>query len=349
MKILRSLLTLFLIFSLLLAAVGCGYSPVKSSKEELRAVLTLDGSFDVPYELYRFYFLSELALSEKDPATLDREEKAALFAELQDKTLEEIANVYAVLKLCAQYGIDVESKEFDRYVKENVIFAVEGNEDYLGYGDHETYLAEIKAAYMNDSVFRFLLRYSRAEEVLGAHLRDTGVLESGKENVLSYMNSDACVRVSWIYIPYTVLPGYTSEMLSQMESEAKAATDDGFLAMTHKVIPDSYTDEELDIGFYIGRYQLDPYYSALTETAFSLDIGETSSFIDAGDGKYIVRRLPKDESYLSNEKNLADFTEYYLLNSFYRLLSEEAARLVSTVTYTDAHRALSFDQIKMPE
>lgn len=349
MKILRSLLTLFLILSLLLTAVGCGYAPVKSSKEELRTVLTLDGSFDVPYELYRFYFLSELALTEIDPATLNDGEKASLFAELHQKTVEEISAVYAVLKLCDIYGIDVESREFDDYVKENVILAVEGNEDYLGYGDHETYLAEIKAAYMNDSVFRFLLRYSHAEQTLGAYLRDTGVLASGKENVLSYMNSDDCVRVSWIYIPYTVLPGYTADMLSQMEAEAKAATDDGFLAMTHEVIPDSYTDEELDVGFYIGEYQLDPYYAALTETAFALALGETSSWIDAGDGKYLVRRLPKDESYLSDEKNLPDFTEYYLLNSFYRLLSQEAGRLAQTAVYTEVYETLSLDTVRMPE
>ena len=349
MKALRSFFALLLTLSLLLTVASCGYAPVKSSEEELATVLTLDGDLDVALELYRFYFLSELALTETDPATLNTEQKESLFAELHQKTLHELAAVYAVLKLCNTYGIDVESGDFDDYVDENVIFAVEGNEDYLGYGDHATYLAEIKKQYMNDSVFRFLLRYQYAEQTLGRYMRDTGVLKSDRESVLSYMRGDGCVRVSWIYIPYTVLPGYTEAMLSQMESEAKSASNNEFLAMTHRVVPDAYTDAELDRGFYIGEYQLDPYYAALTETAFSLEEGETSSWIDSGDGRYLVRRLPKDEAYLSDEKNLADFTEYYLLNSFYRILTEEADRLASSVTYADAYSTLSFDTLKMPE
>jgi len=346
---LRTALALFLTLALLLSAVGCGYSPIKSSDEELATVLTLDGSFDVPYELYRFYFLSELALAEKDPATLNEQEKTAFFAEIQKKTLEEISGVYAVFKLAKEYDIDVESREFDKYVKEGVISAVEGDESYLGYGDYDTYLSEIGKAYMNDSVFRFLLRYRYAEQKLAALLRDTDVLKSDAESVLSYMNSDECVRVSWVYIPYAVLPGYTERRLTEMADEAKSATDAAFLAMTHSVVPDAYTDAELDTGFYIGKYQLDPYFEALTETAFSLELGETSSWIDSGDGKYLVRRLPKDESYLSDDKNLPDFTEYYLLNSFYRCLSEEAARLSSTVAYASAYETLSFDTVKMPE
>lgn len=349
MKIFRYTLAFLLALALLVSSFGCGYAPVKSSEEELATVLRLDGTYDVPYELYRFYFLSELALSEQDPSKLSGEEKEALFAELHQKTLEEIADVYAVLKLCEAHGIDVESKEFDEYVEDNITYAVEGSGEYVGYGDHETYLAEIKKAYMNDSVFRFLLRYRRAEEKLGALLRDTGVLKSDRETVLSYMNSDDCVRVSWIYIPYTVLPGYTSNVLELMEAEAKAATDEEFLAMTHRVIPDAYTDDELDIGFYIGKHQLDPYYDALTETAFSLAPGETSGWIDSGDGRYLVRRLPKDARYLAEESNLADFTEYYLLESFYGMLAEEAERLASTVSLTDAFGGLTFDTVKMPE
>lgn len=349
MKIFRSVTAFLLAAALLLLAVGCGYSPVKSTEEERECVLVLDGKHEVPYELYRFYFLSELSLSEVDPATLDGAAREVLFADLNTKTLEEIAAVYAVLSLCERYGIDYESGEFDGYVKDGVISAVEGDDTYLGYGDHETYLAEIKKAYMNDSVFRFLLRYRHAEAALAAHMRDASVLPSDEASVLAYMRGDECVRASWIYIPYTMLPNYTDAQLAEKEAAAKAASDEEFLALTHTVAPDTYTDEQLDTGFYIGRYQLDPYYAALTETVFSLQMGETSGWIDSGDGVYLVRRLPKEESYLSDTKNLADFTEYFLLNSFYGMLAAEGARLASTVSYTAAHGALSLDAIKMPE
>ena len=76
MKALRSFFALLLTLSLLLTVASCGYAPVKSSEEELATVLTLDGDLDVALELYRFYFLSELALTETDPATLNTEQKS---------------------------------------------------------------------------------------------------------------------------------------------------------------------------------------------------------------------------------------------------------------------------------
>ena len=349
MKIFRSVLALALSAALLLLAVGCGYSPVKSTEEEREPVLVLDGAYEVPYELYRFYFLSELSLSGEDPAALDGAAREALFADLNAKAVEELAAVYAVFSFCKKYGIDYESREFDGYVKDGVISAVEGDDTYLGYGDHETYLAEIKKAYMNDSVFRFLLRYRYAESALAAQMRDGGHLSAEEATVLEYMRGEECRRASWIYIPYTMLPNYTDASLAEKEAAAKAASDEEFLALTHTVVPDTYTDEQLDTGFYIGRYQLDPYYAALTETVFSLEVGETSGWIDSGDGVYLVRRLPKEEGYLSDAKNLADFTEYYLLNTFYGLLAAESARIALTVSYTEAHAALSFDRIRMPE
>ena len=102
-------------------------------------------------------------------------------------------------------------------------------------------------------------------------------------------------------------------------------------------------------GFYIGRYQLDPYYQALTDTVFSLEMNETSGWIDAGDGRYLVRRLPKEEEYLSEQKNLADFTEYYLLNAFHGMLAETGDTLIEGAHYTDVYGTLSFETVKMPD
>ena len=258
MKTLRSLFALLVTAALLLSFVGCGYSPVRSSKEEKATVITLDGGLEVPYEIYRFYFLSELSLAEIDPSMLGDAEKTALFAEIHGKALEEIAGVYAVLKLCNTYGIDIESREFDKYVKENVVAAITGDEKYVGYGDRKTYLAEIEKSYMNDSVFRFLLRYRYAEQKLGAYLRDNGILKSDEATVLAYMNSDDCVRVSWIYVPYTVSTSYSEERFATMEAEAKKANNVEFLAMTHKGLPDLYSDEELERGFVEFLSELKP-------------------------------------------------------------------------------------------
>ena len=78
MKAFRSLTALALALVLLLALVGCGYPAIKSSKEEKATVLTFDEKYDVAYELYRFCFLSELSLSEKDPSKMTEEERKRL-------------------------------------------------------------------------------------------------------------------------------------------------------------------------------------------------------------------------------------------------------------------------------
>ncbi len=349
MKTFRCIFALCLALALLLSAVGCGYAPVRSTEEERATVLTLDGStYSVPYELYRFYFLSELSLTGKKPAELSETERAELLATLRARVLEELAAVYAVFSLSAKHDLDPEDGEMDDAVDEGIIAAVEGNDQYLGYGDFDTYLAEIKKLYMNDSVFRFLLRYQAVEARLGAALRDRGVIASDRETVTAYMQSDACVRASWIYIPYTQLAAYSEAQLNAMAERAQAADDAEFLKMTHQVLPDTYSDAELDRGFYLGKYQLDPYYQNLTDTVFSLSMGETSGWVDAADGRYLVRRLPKDEAYLGDEKNLADFTEYYLLNTFYGMLHEESLRLSTTVAYLPLFEELTLDTVIMP-
>lgn len=354
MKIFRSVTAMLLLLSLLLSAVGCGkgYKPVKSTEEELATTLSFGKELDVPYELYRFYFLSELALSGKDPAKMGAEEKAALFAELQEKTLEELSYLYAIKSLCVKYGVDFYSKELDEKVQK----VIDGLVDGTYGGDHEKYLADLAKSGLNDSAFRTIYRFELAERALGEHVRDKSIIKSDAHTVKKYIESDECIRVSWIFISDLMLANYNQMQLDTIEMEAQAVDNEAFLKMTHKVIPDAYTDEELERGFYIGRYHLDPQnFSALTEAAFALTEGETSDWVHSGEGldhgegagMYLIRRLPKDEAYVNDTNNLADFAEYYLLNAFFQMVEEERARLLTGVKYDSSFSALSFDTIKM--
>ena len=348
-KILRSASAL-LCAVLLLCAAGCSkYGPVDSSEAELRTVLTLDGGrYEVPYELYRFAFLQE----KKEVVTGTTDGWTDLvhlqvFQRINRVAVDEIARTYAFLSLCEKYGIDPYDGEIDDIVQAAVTEAIEGTESVAGYGTHEAYLAALKDEYMNDSVFRLYLRIAECEKRLGAKLRDDGVIQTDRETVLRYLMSEDCVRATWIYIPYTALGNYTDDMLKALTLRAQTASEERFLEMTHEVLPDAYTDEELDIGFYIGKYQLDLYYETLTETVFSLKEGQTSGLIHSGDGVYIVRRLPKDLVYLNDEKNQADFAEYYLLNTYDRMVNEEKERLKTTVSYAPLHGDLTVETVDM--
>ena len=347
MKFFRSVTVLLLLLSLLLSFAGCGkgYRPVESSEEELATTLTFGKELDVSYEMYRFYFLAELERTGKDPATLSDAEREALLLEVRGEALDELAHLYAIKSLCLKYGIDIESDELYDAVQEDVNTLVDET-----YGaDHDKYLAALQRSNMNDSVFRTVLRLQKAEKLLGEHVRDTGLIKSDARTVQSYIKSDECIRVSWIYISYASLSSFNQMQRDTILAEAQIADDEKFLRMTHNVLPDTYTDEELDTGFYIGRYQLDPYYEELTEAAFSLAMGETSEWVHSGDGMYIVRRLPKDTEYMESMSNLGDFTEYYLLNEFYKTVAEEKARLVTAVKYEQSLDSLTFAHVTMPE
>ena len=345
MRILRSVTAILLLLSLLFSVVACGgYRAVKSSDEELATALTLGGDLAIPYEMYRFYFLSELALADKDPASLAPEEKQSLFDELHNAALDEMAQLYAVARLCSAYGIDIQSDAFDDVVETEMKSLYEEQDS-----DKETYLAYLKEHNMNDSVCRTLIRMNHAEKVLGEHLRDKGIIKSDSITVQNYIKSDACIRVTWIYVSYASAQSFADRELEVIASEASHASNEEFLRMTHNVLPDTYTDEELETGFYIGSYQLDPYYKELTEAAFSLEVGETTDWVRSGDGMYIVRRLEKDNEYINDLNNLGDFTEYYLLNEYYKMLAEEADRLLTSVQYSEIFSTFSLDTVKMPK
>jgi parvulin-like peptidyl-prolyl isomerase len=105
--------------------------------------------------------------------------------------------------------------------------------------------------------------------------------------------------------------------------------------------------DELAEGFYFGKYQLDSYFENLTETAFALFEGETSDLIHSGDGVYVVRRLPKDEAYIDNAENLELLREYYLLDNFYRVISEKSEETLLTLKSEKAYERVTLDSVKM--
>ena len=78
-------------------------------------------------------------------------------------------------------------------------------------------------------------------------------------------------------------------------------------------------------------------------------MGETSELIHSGDGIYIVRRLEKDAAYVEDEENMEELREYYLLDSFYRILSEESARVLSTIKEEKAYASVTLDSVTMEE
>ena len=168
------------------------------------------------------------------------------------------------------------------------------------------------------------------------------------EDVFAYYMGEETVCVTWILIPYSNLSGYTEGMRQNLLNEAKGKTDEDFKKMAAQYAITQSADE-LATGVYFGRYEYDALYCELVDTAFSLEVGETSSLVYSGDGLYIVRRLPKDMQYIANEDVRDTFSEGYMLGQFGKMLADEEARMALTVTYTETYEALDFDGVKKPE
>ena len=339
-------------FILLLLTVLClsscaKYPAVSSTKEEKATVFTVNGEYKAPYELYRFAFLNALA-SKGDVGGWSESEKKAAFSDCDLVARREIARVYAIFALCKEYGIDPYSKDIDKAVKEAVTDAIENEE--TGFGDYDTYLKALKEIYMNDSVFRFYLRLNICEEHLAGAMHLASFVKEDDETVKAYFKSDDTVRATWIYIPYGIVyDNLTDAMKSELVANAKAASDEAFVATAQGYLQPLYMPDELARGFYFGKYQMDFYYDALTKTAFSLAEGETSDLIHSGDGVYIVRRLAKEDAYIENKDNIELLREYYLLDCFYRILSEESEKALQTLKAEKAYEGITLDSVKMGE
>lgn len=341
------ILALLMALAAALSLASCSkYPPVSSSKKEKATVFTADGAYEAPYELYRFVFLNARS-GEGDVSKMNAEERAAVFARCDARARAEISRVYAVFALCERNGIDPYEKEIDKAVKAAVTDAIENEGN--GFGDYDTYLKALKEGYMNDSVFRFYLRLNILEERLARAMHSDAFVKEDDQTVRDYFKSDAAVRATWIYIPYgsAAYENFTPSMLEELVADAKAATDEEFVRTAQQYLQTLYMPEELSRGFYFGKYQLDAYYEKLTETAFSLAEGETSELIHSGDGVYIVRRLPKVDAYIDSEDNIEELREYYLLDSFYRVLSEESTRVLGTLKASALYEDITLDSVKM--
>lgn len=348
-KMLRSFFVFCLAALMLFSLCACGYRPVKSTKDESATVFSFDGKHEVKYELFRFLFLQKKqAESNGDDSYFEGKDKNALFAEYAKEAEREAAKVYALFSLCEKYGVDPYAEEIEDEITETIKATIDGDETNEGYGSKRAYLDDIRTVFLNDSVYRLYLRYDICERLLAAQLKKDGVIGAEWADVSAYYCGDETVCATWVLIPYSNLGGYTEGMRRELYEQAKGKSNDDFKKMAAQYAL-TQSPDELAIGLYFGRYEYDALYQELVETAFSLEEGETSEPFYSGDGLYILRRLPKDLSYIADEDNREALNEGYMLGSFGAMLAEEEARLLSSVSYTETYEALVFDSVKMPE
>lgn len=359
---------IIIILSILcLGSCGEKYKPVKSTKEEARVVatLTLDGEkYEIKYELYRALFLNCKELVDGGDASVWSGDKSSEYVDkINEMIFERAAEIYSVLHLGGELGIDPYSKEINEAVTEYVRIGVEGNgADIEGHRSYDEYLESLKAKGMNYSVHDLLYRYSIVLEKIEEYYKGTsdqalgqlpGEFEIKRENVKAYYDSDECVRIFHLYYA----DGQNPYEMSIYKAGLENATDylDAALYIINNMPHIVYSDLILDspknaiAGIMLGKYTLDErIYSEYISTAFYLSAGEVSDIITVTDGgktHYIIYKLAKDNTHFDNSYEA--IKNSYIDNEIGKRIDTYKAGLQSSVSLTSKYGEITHGSISM--
>ncbi len=365
-KILAILLALAALFGL----SSCSgdetvYPPVESTKEELKTVMTLSfegEKYDIPYELYRAFFLQYKSVVDGGNADVwQSQDKAKYVEEIDALIISKISSIYSVFHVADKVGIDPYSKEFDEQVSEYIAISVNGGSvgDAVleGFGgDYDEYLLSLKEMNLNYSVADLLLRYTLAQEKVRAfYAGDTdnndpekadGALDYTRDDVKAFYDGSESARIIRAFFAEEAFTESRANEIRDSIASKSSESD-----VTSYIIQFTLTGgEDIKNGEVLGKYSLDSaYYSEITAATFSLLPGETSEVIRLisynENGYTVIYRAEKSDEHF--EKCYDSIASVYVENEIGKLFNSAEAALKESVVYTDFLRGLDRAVISM--
>lgn len=346
-----SLFSLFLCTALLLCVFSaCGgdkYKMQESTREEKQTILTM-GGHEVPYELFRAFFLTRTSALD---AALPWEEK---WEKVMPDVLEDISRVYAVFSLCEKYDIDPNSDAIDQALKDRIEISVDGgtlNGIYVsGYGKYSAYLDALAANYLTDRASRLILRYQIAEEKLLSALAVPykSSYQYTEADLQAFYESDNCRALEMVCRDLATYPDL-EENYAIVEKALEYLKKDSSDENRQRIYWQYFNNTKLEESkAFVSLHAFPAEHGRdLLDEAFTLEIGEYSEPLTVRTGTsdyiYLLRRIEKPQG---NFKDVAeDIEDLYLRDYFYRELSEKEAELRSNVAYTDLYREKENKQI----
>lgn len=351
-------------------------SGMKSSKAELQTVMTVDG-IEVPYEMYRYAVMmhlrdrSEFVLAErqseaettdtvsetaesgttasdKEPREiisdaiegLSDSEKEAIAAEVRGYSLETVAKIYSIWSVAKECGIDPDSDNIEKMTDMKL------EELRATYDSDKDYLSTLKLYFMNNNVYRTLVKYEIIyDEVYEAYLKN-GTIAKTEDFAVSYMRADTGARAKQILISFerhndaealALAEKVSADVLSHVSSDG-TIDEETFDSLCDKYGEDLYTFKNRD-GYYL---PLGYYDEAFEEAAFALDIGHVSDIVRTSSGYSIVMRCEKDDSYIT--ENASKLVDTCVTGAF-NVILRDAAESAEIVT-NDAFDKIDIFNIK---
>lgn len=305
-RILCALLALLL----LLPLGACSkYRLEMSTEREARAVLTLDGQ-EVAFELLYFFY-------HNTPSDATHEEKLAA-------SLREICDLYAILNVTKQHGLDPYSGELaeslDALVRETI-------DEFSARAD---YIDSLKKAHMTDTVYRLLLLSQIARNRLLEP--EDGVSLVSDEKILAYCQREDVIRVMALIVEFD------ESILSWAENRAEALhasvtadnTDSGFMHIANSRAT----------GAEEHRYMLASQWMDLTGSTEPPVRGEISAPLFSYNNFLILRVGVKDMDYV--QANTEELLPAYMEHLVYL----ESERLADTLVTNEVYAALTAEDFR---
>ena len=318
------------ILALCLSLFSCGekYDFPESTEHELETILTI-GDYEIPFEQYYYFFMNyKTGYDGGDDSYWDKNDPDAAFSEIDESVRESLIRCYAVFSLCDDYDIDYRSGDVGKSVSEAVKDYIENE-----FGGEEKYLSSIKEAYMNHSVFKFVLTEFECESRLYDALIDAKVIKTDGQSVISAITDGEFCCAKQILIKNDIGddPAANRELAEQILTQAQLGVDFDSLIVKYGEDPEMIVNPN---GRYFTHGEL---IEEFEEAAFALQIGEISDVVESPVGYHIIMRCEIDEEYVS--VNLADLGEAYLTAKFWEAVEKRAESM--TVKTTAAWGALS--------
>ena len=359
----KTLLLLIILVSSITALASCGkkYKPVQSSSEESKVVMTFkidDEEYKIRYELYRMLFMNNHSLVDGgDTSVWSGENKDEYIREMDELIVSYAAEIYSVLHLAEQSGIDPYSKEIDNKIYENIRISVEGNgSDILGHGTYEKYLESLEQRHMNYSVAVLLMRYALVYDEITALFAGEehevfgkleGALEYTKEDVKAYYDGEEAARILHLFFAkevksYEKMCEYQAA-LGAAESEKDAAS---YIMGTYSPVIDTdiFVNKEVS-GITIGKHELDrSKYAEYTDAALSLLPGEASQVLTVRQDKdyyYIIYKLEKTDEYFNDyyDRVEASYIDHTIGSLIFEVKEELIESLETELQYSNINHA----------
>ena len=280
-------------------------------------VMTVAG-FPIDYDLYAYFCNTVLSMYYNDSSVFDNDPAAV--ESFKDLVITHLVSYCSQLDYMAGLGFTPYSSEITAEVNS----ALETYKSYYGDAFNEV----LESSNMTEKVFTKVLEHSALLE--NAHNSiSSDVKEINSEELIGVITEKNIVlRAAHILCE-------DRETAEALLEEAKTANDNEFFALVSEYGTDPGMIGNPD-GYYFTQGEM---VEELESAVLASEIGETSDVVESEYGYHIIRRLPLDADFIS--ENFETIADIYASHIYSTAVIEKIAEVTNEVVLLDKYNELN--------